>query len=854
MRFFSITALTLSAVFLFSGVFSQPSKYEGRTVKRIDFYGLKNVDREDLMEIMKTTVGYPLRSSEVREDIKDIFNKGVFESITVEIEDYQGGVHLRFICKERPTVMAVEFKGTDEIAEADLTTSVAIKEGDSLRKDFLEKSVRMIKAKYDSEGLFNAIVTYRIKPVEDEENQVKVIFIIDEGEEIKVQKISILGANKIYVKEIMNELETSEDGIFQDGAFKKDIFEQDKTKILGYYRERGFLDAQIIDESVEYEWVDPSKKEERGIYITLKISEGERYYFDGYTVKINRGEEKPVFTVEEIMSGLEMKGMEGEVFDDTVFQKDRQSISFLYASRGYIFARVIPKRTVEEREINVEQDSDYTGEDVKIKKNYVKIDFVIDEGSKAYIDQIIIKGNTKTKDKVIRRELLVKEGELFDARKMQISREAVSNLGFFKVVNVDLRPGGKEGYMNLIIDVEEQPTGTISLGGGYGTTSGFSIFADIGENNLLGYGQRVGCKFEYGPLRSAITLTFSERWFLDYPVGFSASLFYNLYTIETSSIFPNSSAQAEYQKQSLGYSLGFSYRWMYYYTFGTIWSHAFISYLNPTGNCSDNVFLAQSLGVQQKRTVTFYTYRDSRDNYMNPTRGVRVGCSVAFTGGVLLGGEDHFIKYAPEFYAYFSPFHLPFLETHPCVFEFRINGTFIQKPWDSAKIEKKQPYETNEWLEWEDRLKIGGPETIRGWDYYDYQFPDSWANVGLYHRLLYGLEFRVPIHPQMLWIAFFFDAGSLWSDKFWESQLNTEYRDTVDMDMADKKLYRIDQFFDLNRDQMLSYFKYSYGFGFKIQIPMMPLRFWFGRKMIYDGEFRTISGFTFQFGIGDYRF
>jgi outer membrane protein insertion porin family len=437
---------------------------------------------------------------------------------------------------------------------------------------------------------------------------------------------------------------------------------------------------------------------------------------------------------------------------------------------------------------------------------------------------------------------------------MQVSREKIFNLGFFKQVNFDVRPGSREGLMNLIVDVEEQPTGTISLGGGYGTTSGFSIFADIGENNLLGNGQRVGLRFEYGPLRSSITLSFNEPWLFDYPVGFNASVFYMLSTVPTSSIFPNSNEEAEYQKQSIGYSLGLSYRFWYYYGVGTVWSHAFKSVINPTGNSSDAVFLEEALGVQQKRTMTFYTYRDSKDNYMNPTRGSRVEFAVAFTGGYFLRGDDHFIKYSPDMYVYYSPFHLPFLKTHPCVIEVRANANFLMPPMMRDKVEQFQARASDEWLESEDRLYIGGPETLRGWEYFDLALPSSWR-IGLYHRILYGAEFRIPIHPQMLWMAFFFDAGSLWTDQFWEKTLTDSSKEILLEDKATKQVYDITDFFDAD---LMYYFKYSYGFGFKIQIPMMPLRFWFGRKMVWTGKdhgyFREIGDFTFQFGIGDMRF
>jgi outer membrane protein insertion porin family len=143
--------------------------------------------------------------------------------------------------------------------------------------------------KVNKEGYFNAYITYKVKDGEDE-NGVIVEIIIDEGEEIKVRKFAILGATKIYTKELFALLETKEDSLFSDGAFKREVYEEDKRKLIGYYQQEGYIDAQIVDEKVEYEWVDPVKMDERGIFIVLKLSEGDRYYFDGeYTVNFEEG-------------------------------------------------------------------------------------------------------------------------------------------------------------------------------------------------------------------------------------------------------------------------------------------------------------------------------------------------------------------------------------------------------------------------------------------------------------------------------------------------------------------------------------------------------------------------------------
>ncbi len=838
--FTAVFILILS--FSFQAVMSQSSRYEGKIVRHIEFTGLYHNSEASLAYNMLTTEGFPLKADEVRRDIKSVFDKGKLEKVEVEIEEYENGVRLRFICLERPVIDSIVYRGLGEVGEADIQNDILCKQGDVYRKDLAEKSSEIIMAKHVEKGLFNASVSYRVEELDDSRD-VKLEFIIDEGEEISVEKISILGAKKIYEGQLKSIMETKEDSFISSGSFEKEKFEQDKAMIIAFYKQNGYLDAQIVDEKVEYEWKDPSEKKERCIFITLSVQEGDRYYFDGYTVNIVPDENgKTVFTPDSFTENF-LQTEKGDVFNNTKFEADRNSINLKYSSQGYIFNRIMPQKTLTEMEVKENG--------VTEKRKYVKVDFTIVEGSQAYIESIIIKGNRKTLDKVIRREILCREGELFDSTKVNLSREKVYNLGYFKEVNIEIRPGSREGYMNLVMDVVEQPSATISVGGGYGTSSGFSIFSEVTEKNFLGKGQTAGVKFEYGPLRSSVTLSFIEPWlFDDIPLSLNTSVFYNYYTIETSSMF-SSSETAKYKKMGIGYSLGLSYRFWYYYTAGLTWIHEYKKYLDPTGNNTDTVFVAASHGIQEKRTVRLYWSRDSKDNYLNPTRGSLISMSASFSGGIL-GGQDHFVRLNPDIDFYWSPFHLPFLKDWKCVFEFNGRGTFLLQPVGHVK---QDPVE-NEWLEAEDRLLIGGPETVRGWDYYDSSLPDSWASTGLFHRILYGAEFRIPLHPQMLWAALFFDAGALFSDEKWESQMDFDsiaYED-IQKDKEDKELYTIRDFIH-GRTHPAKYFKYGYGFGFRIQIPMMPLRFWFGRKAEFeDGAFRNIGGMTFQFQIGDIRY
>jgi len=189
-RFFSGAAAALCAlvcvISAYNYLSSQPSKYENLIVKSIEIEGLRNFDEDDIHEVMLTTVGYPLKSTEVREDIKQIFALGFFENVKVEIDEEGDGVKVRVIVEERPVIEKLVFKGYDELMETDLLEAMLIKEGEVYRKDLVETSIKQIRDKYFKEGFFNALVTYKVKEGEDE-NSTIVEIIIDEGEEIKVR-------------------------------------------------------------------------------------------------------------------------------------------------------------------------------------------------------------------------------------------------------------------------------------------------------------------------------------------------------------------------------------------------------------------------------------------------------------------------------------------------------------------------------------------------------------------------------------------------------------------------------------------------------------------------------------------
>jgi outer membrane protein insertion porin family len=897
--------------------FSVPSRFEGKTVTKIEFVGIKkngNGKSDDIVDIrafngfeiirdqaQKNAIlskgerpefdviglDMPLDPNKIRDTIKLLFREGKVSDVRVEVQEFGDGVLVRFYCEERANVTKISLKGLDKFQETEIKDKLFFKEGEPLRKDLIEKSLPSIKRKYFEAGLFNCVLSYKIDDDPDKKDGSKRVTIyIDEGEDMKIAKISILGAKMIPDYELRGIMQSKELKLLGDGYYKRDVLEQDKARIVAYYKSKGYLDAEIINDplhQIEYEWDNPEDQSGsvRSIYITLKIHEGEKYYFDGYEVSGITGnvgdKDKGVFiTKDKVESSFELKKKDPAeaqldekisnlyasatgkdvdtdvVFDNSLFEKDLQSIMFQYMGYGRIYTRVNPaaKDRYEERTIN----------GVVEKRKYRKYSIEIAEGGENYIEKIYIRGLKKTKEKVVRRELLMKEesdgkAELFDSYKMQFTRERIFNLGYFKQVNIDIRPGTREGKVNIIIDVEEQPTGTVSVGGSWATRGGFSIFANVGDTNFMGNGQSVSVKVNYGPTSISSSINFTEPWLFDKPIALNAQIFYRLLTIEDTSLFSNSEESATYQKQLFGYSVGPTYRFLYFFGLGFDWTHTFKNIVDASGNCSDEVLVEKKLGFQEKRAITTYATFNNTDNSLNPTKGASARLSYTFVGGYFLRGDDHYMQFDPSLEMYYTPFTLPFLKDYPCVIQIRGSGSFINPPFYRNKMEKLQPRSKNEWLDSEDRLRVGGPGSLRGWDYYnDYDLPESWRN-GLYHELLYGAEFRVPIVKQYLWMTFFFDAASLWTDKFWEQNLSDSDKAQIASDKNAKLLYDIR---DIDKVDLMSYFRYSYGFGFKIQIPMMPLRLWFGKKAVWAGAghgyFRPISGYNFQFAIGDMQF
>ncbi|GAB4438905.1 MAG: outer membrane protein assembly factor [Turneriella sp.] len=872
-------------------VYAQAERFIGKRIRKVEFKGNVNVSRDTIYnDIIQMKIGQTLTLPLINGDIKALFGEGSFAYARIEGEDFEDGVAITFYLQERPRVKDITFLGLEELSATEVQQAIPLKEDDIFTERKVADSIQRILGKYREKGLFNASIRVRKSEVDPAKNTINITFVVDEGEQIKIAKINLLGVTKADPEDVMAVMELEEDGFIADGTFKTEVFEKDKNAIIDFYKNQGFLDVELEDARYDYRWKNPKTQEERVIVITYKIREGDQYFYNGYDLTwderfLNPTTKKQLFSRDKIEEFFEYTDSDiGSVLDNGKFSRDRGIINYLYSQEGYIYARVQPERTIipltkeaiaEKRKSPQQIESEKAGKDYynlarlerilernpEMKgKKFVHTRFVVSEGDKGYIENIIIKGNKKTLDKVIRRELIIGEGELFNSELVQRSRERVHNLQFFKEVNVDARPGSSEGKMNLVIDVEEQPTGTISLGGGYGTNTGFSIFTEVAENNLNGTGQRISGRVEFGPLRTALEASWTEPWLFDTPWSLTLTGFYVRRRVLSGSInIATNDESATYNLDTVGATIGIGHRlwvnWGHYHRYSPQLSVA----NNASSMVDDNVFLLVQRGWQVKNTITNGIFYDNRDNIFNTTRGARIEFSHDFVGNIL-GGQDHFMRYYPQVdffwwmmdYTFFNLIRKNVLRRWRVVQEIRGSATFTQpiRPFWGAQDNATNPY-----VEIQDRLYLGGYESLRGWTLFDAFYGDTpagqtWRNGGS-HRILFGSEIRVPVEPSLFWLVLFFDAGALYQNLAEYSFSSTTPAATVS---AYSQAQLSQQTF------ALSYFRYSWGFGFRLQIPILPLRIYLAKRLLWDdnlGWFRdhpNQSGFEFVFGIGDRRF
>ncbi len=432
------------------------------SVVKIDVQGNRKIETSAIKQKILTKPGAALSMEVVRQDIKAIFALGYFDNVQVEQEEVPGGVHLFYVVKERPIIAKIVFDGLSSLETDEVKGGIAAKEYEVLDIHKLNLSVQKINELYEEKGYYLADVRYDIQ-LNEKRNDAEVTFKIVENDKVEVRDINIIGNTVVSDATLKGYMQTREGDFFSwltgSGAYRESVFERDIATLGYYYGTLGHVRARFGKPEVS---VSPDKK---FISIAFNVEEGDEFKVG----KVDFAGEL-LFSKEELQN--EMLLQAGDVFNTDTLRRETLRLTEKYSDLGFAFANVVPQPVIHD--------------DTKT----VDIVFEVDKGQRVYLGRISITGNTRTKDRVIRRELTVFEGELFNGTKKRESRDNVLRLGFFDEVEFHQTTSKvSDEIVDIEIKVKERSTGQLIIGAGYGAGVGFTFNAQLSQNNFLGNGQ-----------------------------------------------------------------------------------------------------------------------------------------------------------------------------------------------------------------------------------------------------------------------------------------------------------------------------------------------------------------------------
>lgn len=498
--FLAVLFISLISVF---GLSAQDSDwFWDKPISKIEFDGLKNVKKSDLTSITSSFVGEPFTEDLYIEMVDRLYSMDLFEDIIPYAEhDPKNSqtVLVKFVITERPVITVINFIGNQKIRNGELRELVKIKTSDVFVESKVLMDERIIRDYYIEKGYTDVKVSHDFQKTD---SGVIVTFNINEGLNTVIKEINFTGNTVVSTRALKSRLQLKEVGFMKDGAFQTSMLEYDKHTILNYYHERGYVDAEILD--VKIETVDNQDKQRQEMIITFVIQEGSQYKYTGMSISGNE-----IFSTEELMACMKLQA--GAIFDSVRFEEGVSAIQSIYVENGYMSTGIytIPKKDTEKKEIS------YT--------------ITIRESSRSHIENIIIKGNTRTKENVIRREIPLEEGDVFSRDKVINGMRNLYNLQYFSNVVPDLQPGSEADLVDLVITVEEQSTTTLNFGM---TFSGItdpndipiSMYLRLENSNMFGEGKSISTSTTIAKNEQSLDFSYSQNWLGNLPIAFSQSL------------------------------------------------------------------------------------------------------------------------------------------------------------------------------------------------------------------------------------------------------------------------------------------------------------------------------------------
>jgi outer membrane protein insertion porin family len=813
-----LAAAPLFLAFLLGWPASSPaqSTSPAPTIAAIEFQGLRTLAEETLRYYLGIEVGTVLDEARLNRNVQQLWQRRLLDDIRIGAETVAGGVRLTVTVVERPVLRSISYEGFKRVATTDINDRIlkdhlAVREGEPLDLGELHRLQAVLGEMYKEKGYRFAEVKSSVE--ESGPGERRVILTVDEGDRVRIADIAFDGNEIFGDRRLRLAMRKTKETGLMSRILKKDIYnpatlEEDLKKVGDTYRRAGYKNAKVGDPAIEVKARHPgaatSKQQKRRLYLTIPLAEGQRYRFGDITVEGNERYS------DEILLRL-FHRRQGAWLRSKSIEEGLEKISDSYRNNGFIYAQVTPELI--EREGNIA--------DLVVR---------IVEGDQYKVGRIEFKGNTRTRDKVLRRELRVQEGLFLNMGALKNSVYKIGQLGYFKLDEND--PIQFENFdtekktVDLVLKGEESDRTELQVGGGWSEVDGFFGQFSVKTQNFLGRGETVGLNYQAGRIRDLFDLSYYVPFFLDRPqsIGVQAYRSKQDYSLLAGSDYvQDSTGGVLTYGRSLGYfgQASINYSNSSYKDRRSFDITGVPPVLTNDDNCQVTVNealtqLTQACDRTSSSLRPIYSY-DSRDSRLEPTRGMRISASVDYAGG-FLGGNTYY--YRPEVgFSIYKPVSQFPLRT---VFGFNAEAGLIR-----AFGGKR--------LFYFDRYLLGGEQSLRGFRYRQVwvrdkdgktlfdefgspQGGEQFFQMNIEYHLLLGGPFRV---------VMFGDAGNVWGAECFKS---------TDLGCRQGK-------FDISR------LRYSAGAEVRIFVPVFgaPLRFIYASNLDPQPDDRFES---FQFSIG----
>ncbi len=720
----------------------------------VEYSGPATVSKERILAQIQTRVGEPYSEATVEKDIQNLYKMGAVLNVRIFGQPVAGGVKVIVAVQTRAVVREIEIDGAQQVKAKRLRKAIPVKINDPVNEEQLEKGRQAIVDVYKGRGFNDVSVQFKIESIEERKGTARVIYMVDEGGKAAIRRVEFEGnehfSDRVLRKQMKTRGKTLVHFLDKSGRLDEVQLQQDLDSIREFYQNHGYIDVEVKDVRKE--------REDGRMVITIAVNEGPKYHVGKISIAGYH-----VTTEEKIRALLKMK--EGGVYSPKALRDDAKAIADAYGSGGYVDLIVTPEGTP-------------TG------GNVIDVHYKIEEGDRYFVQRINIVGNTRTKDKVIRREVLVTPGSVFNTVRVDTSKKRLENLGYFSKVETYPEDTGVAGRKDLTVQVEEKRTGSLSFGGGFSTVDQLVGFAELTQGNFdimnwpgfTGAGQKFRLRVQVGNLRKDIILGLTEPWLFDRPLSLSGQAFYNEANYLSS----------EYDQRDYGFAteLRKPITPFIYVSLGYRLEELEIYNVSPSASEA----IMEEEGSKVKSEVITSLVLDRRDNPLLSHTGQRVTVTPYVAGG-FLGGDVQIYGWDVEASQYF---HLW---------------------WDNILLINAEAATVDTWGSGDhvpifDRLFLGGSNNLRGFNFRDVGPKDvDHEPLGGQSMARATVEYTFPIIEKARG-AVFYDTGFVNADPY-DFSLGNQF---IPRKSAKKTPI---EYYNLASDV---------GIGIRLDLPIGPLR------------------------------